>query len=132
MVAEEISFEVQGHVLAKGNLRRKSFNTEYGSRQDSRCQVCTVILANLQIKPSFSGTIILLSGISMGKVAKGQQCSVVGCGAAAVRSISPDKVAHSGINIGNARRAYLCKAHYREFKKLTRKDRQLDKWRFSA
>ncbi|MGP8068941.1 MAG: hypothetical protein ACLP5V_03530 [Candidatus Bathyarchaeia archaeon] len=68
----------------------------------------------------------------MGKVAKGQHCSVVGCSAAAIRSISPDKVAHSGINIGNARRAYLCKPHYREFKKLTRKDRQLDKWRFST
>ena len=70
--------------------------------------------------------------VSMGKVAKGQQCSVVGCTNAAARSISPEKVADSGINIGNARRAYLCKVHYREFKKLTRKDRQLDKWRHST
>jgi len=68
----------------------------------------------------------------MGKVAKGQQCTVVGCGTSAIRSISPDKVAHAGINIGSARRAYLCKTHYREFKKLSRKDRQIDKWRFSA
>jgi hypothetical protein len=41
-------------------------------------------------------------------------------------------VAHAGLNIGSARRAYLCKAHYKEFKKLTRKDRQIDKWRYSA
>ncbi|MGA2971561.1 MAG: hypothetical protein ABSE39_02925 [Candidatus Bathyarchaeia archaeon] len=68
----------------------------------------------------------------MGKVAKGQQCSVVGCGAAAIRSISTEKVSHSGLNIGSSRRAYLCKKHYQEFKKLTRKDRQLEKWRFST
>lgn len=68
----------------------------------------------------------------MGKVDKGEQCKVVGCTEAAVRSISPEKVSHSGLNIGAARRAYLCKKHYREFKKLTRKDRQIDKWRFSA
>ena len=68
----------------------------------------------------------------MGRVDKGEACSIVGCSAAAIRSISTDKVAHTGLNIGNARRAYLCKAHYKEFKKLTRKDRQIDKWRYSA
>ena len=68
----------------------------------------------------------------MGKVAKGQKCAVVGCADQAMRSISTEKVSHSGLNIGSARRAYLCKTHYREFKKLTRKDRQLDKWRFST
>jgi hypothetical protein len=70
--------------------------------------------------------------ILMGKVGKGQQCTVVGCSAAALRSISAEKVGHSGLNIGKARRAYLCKTHYREYKKLTKKDRQIDKWRFSA
>jgi len=70
--------------------------------------------------------------ISMGKISKGQQCSVVGCVDAAIRSISPDKVSHTGINIGSSRRAYLCKNHYKEFKKLSRKDRQIDKWRYSA
>jgi hypothetical protein len=68
----------------------------------------------------------------MGRVDKGQPCSIVGCSATAIRSISIDKVAHAGLNIGNARRAYLCKAHYKEFKKLTRKDRQIDKWRYSG
>lgn len=69
---------------------------------------------------------------SMGRVDKGESCSVVGCSSDAIRSISTDKVSRAGLNIGNARRAFLCKAHYKEFKKLTRKDRQIDKWRFSA
>jgi hypothetical protein len=85
-----------------------------------------------RIEPSFSSTITHEVPISMGKVAKGEQCSVVGCGASAIRSISSEKVAHTGISIGSARRAYLCKNNYKEFRKLSRKDRQIDKWRFSA
>ena len=86
----------------------------------------------VRLESSFSSTDTHQVQISMGRVAKGQQCSVVGCGASAARSISSDKVAPTGINIGSARRAYLCKTHYREYKKLSRKDRQIDKWRFSA
>jgi hypothetical protein len=70
--------------------------------------------------------------IPMGKIEKGESCSVQGCSSAAIRSISTEKVARAGLSIGNVRRAFLCKAHYKEFKKLTRKDRQIDKWRFSA
>ena len=80
----------------------------------------------------FKQPLFISSGFLMGKVAKGQPCSVVGCELTAVRSISPDKVSHTRINIGSARRAYLCKTHYREYKKLSKKDRQLDKWRFST
>jgi hypothetical protein len=83
-------------------------------------------------KPTFSASIHLYMPIQLGKVNKGQPCSVTGCQNPAIRSISPDKVSGTGLNIGAARRAYFCKTHYREFKKLTRKDRQLDKWRFSA
>jgi hypothetical protein len=84
------------------------------------------------VQSSFSASNTHWILISMGKVAKGQPCSVVGCKDSAVRSISPDKVATTGLNIGSSRRAFLCKTHYREFKKLSRKDRQIDKWRFSA
>jgi hypothetical protein len=84
------------------------------------------------MEPSFSSTVTHQVAISMGKVAKGQRCNVVGCDASAIRSISPEKVAPTGISIGSARRAYLCKTHYKQFKKLSRKDRQIDKWRFSA
>ena len=57
----------------------------------------------------------------MGKVDKGQSCSVVGCNSAAIRSISTDKVAHTGLNIGNARRAFLCKATIKSSRSLQRK-----------
>ena len=68
----------------------------------------------------------------MGRVDKGVKCSVTGCGKDAVRSLSSQKVKAAGLKIGNEKRAYLCKAHYKEFKKKTKKDKQLEKWRYSA
>ena len=65
----------------------------------------------------------------MGKIDKGVKCSVTGCGKDAVRSISAGKVTAAGMTIGVVRRAYLCKDHYKEYKKATRKDRTLEKWR---
>jgi len=68
----------------------------------------------------------------LGRVDKGVKCSVSGCGKDAVRSLSSQKVKAAGLKIGNERRAYLCKEHYKEFKKKTKKDKQLEKWRYSA
>jgi len=65
----------------------------------------------------------------LGKIDKGVKCSVSGCGKDAVRSIAASKVTAAGLKIGTARRAYLCKEHYKEFKKATKKDRTLEKWR---
>jgi len=65
----------------------------------------------------------------VGRVAKGVKCSVTGCGKEAVRSLPVDKVKTAGLNVGDVRRAYLCKEHYKEFKKETKKDRTLEKWR---
>jgi hypothetical protein len=68
----------------------------------------------------------------MGKIDKGEKCNVSGCGKEAVRSISVDKVRAAGLSVGGSeKRAYLCKDHYKEYKKKTKKDKQLDKWRFS-
>ena len=64
----------------------------------------------------------------MGRIEKGQKCSV--CGKEAVRSISADKVKAAGMGGGSEKRAYLCKDHYKEFKKKTKKDKTLDKWRY--
>ena len=48
-----------------------------------------------------------------------------------MRSISVDKVKAAGLNVGSAeKRAYICKEHYKEFKKKTKKDKTLDKWRY--
>ena len=67
----------------------------------------------------------------MGRIDKGEKCSVSGCGKEAARSISADKVKAAGLNVGSAeKRAYICKEHYKEYKKKTKKDKTLDKWRY--
>ncbi|MCW4023559.1 MAG: hypothetical protein NWF01_00795 [Candidatus Bathyarchaeota archaeon] len=67
----------------------------------------------------------------MGKIEKGINCNVSGCDSEAARSISADKVKAAGLRVSGAeKRAYLCKEHYKEYKKKSKKDKQLDKWRF--
>ena len=66
----------------------------------------------------------------MGRIAKGQRCSVVGCDAPAVRSLPLDKVRSVGLEVQGGRRAYLCEEHYKEFKRRTRKERRLVRWRW--
>ena len=65
----------------------------------------------------------------LGKIDKGVKCSVSGCEKDAVRSIAAGKVTAAGLKIDVERRAYLCKEHYKEFKKATKTDRKLEKWR---
>jgi len=66
----------------------------------------------------------------MGRVAKGVKCSVTGCGKEAIRSIPTDKLSAAGLKVDKVRRAYLCKDHYKEFKKGMRKEKMLEKWRY--
>jgi hypothetical protein len=67
----------------------------------------------------------------LGRVEKGIKCSVSGCGKEAVRSLSTDKVKLAGLNVSSSeRRSYLCKEHYKEYKKKTKKDKQLERWRY--
>ncbi len=68
----------------------------------------------------------------LGRVAKGIKCSVTGCGRDAVRSLSAEKVRSAGLRVGMEKRAYLCKDHYKEYKKKSKKDKQVEKWRFNA
>jgi hypothetical protein len=68
----------------------------------------------------------------LGRIDKGVKCSVSGCGRDAVRSLSAEKVKSAGLKVGTERRAYLCKDHYKDYKKRTKKDKQLEKWRYSA
>jgi len=66
----------------------------------------------------------------LGKVSKGVKCSVEGCEEPAVRSISAQKVSHV-LRISISRgRAYLCEKHYKEYKKLTREERRIERWRY--
>ena len=67
----------------------------------------------------------------MGRVEKGVKCSVSGCGREAARSISAEKCRSAGLKVGSGeKRAYICKEHYKEFKKKTKKDKTLEKWRY--
>jgi len=49
-----------------------------------------------------------------------------------MRSLSAEKVRAAGLKVGSERRAYLCKEHYKEYKKKTKKDKQLEQWRYKA
>jgi len=69
--------------------------------------------------------------VAMGRIDKGVGCSVVGCSEKAVRSISAEEASQAKLNTGEARRAYLCKKHYRELKKHLRHDKRLQKWRWN-
>ncbi|MCD6126473.1 MAG: hypothetical protein J7J19_05695 [Thaumarchaeota archaeon] len=67
----------------------------------------------------------------MGKIAKGVKCSVVGCDEQAVKSISVQKLPPS-LKVDVTRgRAYLCRRHYKEYKKLTKEERRIEKWRYA-
>lgn len=68
----------------------------------------------------------------MGRIDKGVKCSVSGCSQEAVRSLSAEKVKAAGLKVTGEKRAYLCKEHYKEYKKKTKKDKQLEKWRYGA
>jgi thymidine kinase len=69
----------------------------------------------------------------LGRIDKGVKCSVSGCGREAARSLSTEKVKSAGLNVGSGeKRAYLCREHYKEFKKKTKKDKTIEKWRYSA
>jgi len=69
----------------------------------------------------------------LGRVDKGVKCSASGCSGEAVRSLSAEKVRSAGLNVGGSeRRAYLCKEHYKEYKKKTKKEKMLEKWRYKG
>jgi hypothetical protein len=74
----------------------------------------------------------------MGKVKTGTECSVAGCNEKASRSVSAAKAreglqaAGAGFEDDRARRLYLCQKHYKMYKKQTKQDKKVDKWRYSA
>jgi hypothetical protein len=70
--------------------------------------------------------------MTLGRVDKGVKCSVSGCGRDAIRSLSAEKVKSAGLNVGTERRSYLCKEHYKEYKKKTKKEKQIEKWRHAG
>jgi hypothetical protein len=59
---------------------------------------------------------------------KERVCSVSGCKNTAVRSISMGSAGKAFTHFKEeSRRAYLCKEHYKKFRKATKKDRVLER-----
>jgi hypothetical protein len=51
----------------------------------------------------------------------------------AVRSLSTEKAKSVGLGVSsNEKRVYVCREHYKVFKKKTKKDKTVDKWRYSV
>ncbi|MDD1766729.1 MAG: hypothetical protein LUQ00_02300 [Candidatus Methanomethyliaceae archaeon] len=71
----------------------------------------------------------------MGRVKKGELCSVIVCGKAAIRSLSPSYariLKSTGIEVKESDRLYLCEEHYKRLKKARSGEEQLERWRFSG
>ena len=66
----------------------------------------------------------------MGTITKDRKCSVQGCENQALRSISVMSVSkYLELKGGKERRAYLCKEHYKEYKKKSKKDKRTEQLR---
>ena len=68
----------------------------------------------------------------MGRVDKGVNCSVNCCENSAERSISGSKASMASdlvVNTSN-KRVYLCRQHYKEWKKATKEDRENERARW--
>ena len=60
---------------------------------------------------------------------KARACDIVGCKNDAERAVSGKKLEKAGMDtdVDPAKSAHICKEHYREFKKKTKKDRVLER-----
>ena len=67
----------------------------------------------------------------MGVVNKGAKCDVDGCDEDGIRSLNTKKIEEAGLRIStNNKKAALCKEHYKEWKKETKSDRDLERARY--
>jgi hypothetical protein len=67
----------------------------------------------------------------MGIIAKGAKCNVIGCDKDAVRSLTTSKVEGTGLSIsGSPKKTTLCKDHYKEWKKATKDEREVERARY--
>ncbi|MCQ5377783.1 MAG: hypothetical protein NO516_07020 [Candidatus Methanomethylicia archaeon] len=71
----------------------------------------------------------------MGKVKKGEVCSVQGCANPAIRSLSPQysgAMKKAGFKLSESKRLFLCEEHYKAFKKAHTAEERLERWRQSG
>lgn len=68
---------------------------------------------------------------TMGIVSKGAKCNVDGCSNDGARSLNSSRVENAGLRLNtSAKKTILCKEHYKEWKKETKDDRDLERARF--
>lgn len=67
----------------------------------------------------------------MGKIDKGQKCSIEGCGKDATRSVNAEKAKIASLKF-EGKHCYVCEEHYKLYKKGTKKVDQIEKWRYSG
>ncbi len=67
----------------------------------------------------------------MGVIAKGAKCNVDGCTNDGVRSLNTKKVENAGLRVNSqGKKTVLCKPHYKEWKKESKDDRDLERARY--
>jgi hypothetical protein len=67
----------------------------------------------------------------MGVISKGAKCNVDGCDKDGARSINTRKVENANLRVASAgKKSVLCKEHYKEYKKESKEDRDLERARF--
>ncbi len=68
----------------------------------------------------------------MGVVSKGATCNVEDCQEKGVRSINTTKIEEAGLRLSvRNKKSILCREHYKEYKKETKEDRELERARWS-
>ena len=74
---------------------------------------------------------IMILSVNMGVVAKGAKCNVEGCNNDGARSLNTTKVENAGLRVNSSgKKSVLCKEHYKEWKKETKDDRELERARY--
>ena len=67
----------------------------------------------------------------MGIVSKGAKCNVEGCDNDGARSLNTAKVENANLRVNSTgKKSVLCKEHYKEYKKESKEDRDLERARF--
>ncbi|MEK0345708.1 MAG: hypothetical protein QQN65_02605 [Nitrosopumilus sp.] len=67
----------------------------------------------------------------MGLVSKGAKCNVDGCDQDGTRSLNTAKVERAGLRVtSSGKKSVLCKIHYKEWKKESKEDRDLERARY--
>jgi len=67
----------------------------------------------------------------MGVVSKGAKCNVDGCENDGARSLNTAKVENANLRVtSTGKKSVLCKEHYKEYKKESKDDRDLERARY--